>query len=190
MGTCNLFAFSGVSANSVSVALRATPGQQVVDLGIPLRWVKVVTVGRGVGAAVDATQAQLCVGWADGTRQSCAWIGETQSANPITGAREIFDAAIAMISPSAAGGSTTFDVAVSVVGMDAGTGLLTLDVSQTDGGDYELVIFALGDATFPPVRLTQLPLEAAYDYAILRPFMKSGGAVWNTPPPRSNPDEG
>lgn len=37
-------------------------------------------------------------------------------------------------------------------------------------------------------RLTQLPLEIAYDYAILRPFITGDGADWLTPP-RVCPDE-
>ncbi len=32
-----------------------------------------------------------------------------------------------------------------------------------------------------PLRLTQLPLEVAYDYAMLQPFIKGGGLNWVTP---------
>ncbi len=34
-----------------------------------------------------------------------------------------------------------------------------------------------------PLRCTQIPIEAAYDYGIVRPFIKSGGRAWLTPPP-------
>jgi hypothetical protein len=33
------------------------------------------------------------------------------------------------------------------------------------------------------LRCTQIPIEAAYDYGIMRPFIKSGGRAWLTPPP-------
>lgn len=34
-----------------------------------------------------------------------------------------------------------------------------------------------------PVRLTQLPLEIAYDFSILKPYVTGDGLLWNTPPP-------
>ncbi len=33
------------------------------------------------------------------------------------------------------------------------------------------------------LRCTQIPIEAAYDYGVLLPFIKSGGRAWLTPPP-------
>lgn len=38
-------------------------------------------------------------------------------------------------------------------------------------------------ATPVNLRCTQIPLLAAYDYGVTRPFIKSGGRAWLTPPP-------
>lgn len=183
---CNKFAFSGVSANAVSVPLRTTPGQQVIDLGIAARWVKIVAIGTVESATPDVSQAQLSVGWADGTRQGCAWFGETASGSPITGARLLSQGTVVQISAAAAGGSTTFSAVASVTDIDVVTGQLTLDVTAANGTAYQLLIFALGDA-LPPVSgvlATQLPVLAAYDYATMAPLMRDGGRRWRTPPPR------
>lgn len=184
------FAFSGVSAYATTVDLRATTGQQQVDLQIAAKWIKIVTVGIPASSSPDTTEAQISVGWTDGTRQGCAWIRETQSTNPITGKRYLSNNSIArgMTGP---GGQTTFTLVVEVTSVDIVTGTLTLNVSQTDGQAYQLLIFALGDALPPATnaRLTQLPLEIAYDYAILRPFISSGGAAWVTPPRVCSDDE-
>lgn len=34
-----------------------------------------------------------------------------------------------------------------------------------------------------PTRLTQLPLEVAYDYKVLQPSLNAAALLWATPPP-------
>lgn len=146
------FAFSGVRSFAGAANLRTTVGTQVINLGIAARWVKIVTVGIQTSAVVDTTQAQYCVGWADGVNQGCAWMGETQSGHPITGTRYITSGTVVRISPGAAANLTTFSVVANVSDLDPVAGTLTLNVTATDGTPYEILIFALGDAMESPVR--------------------------------------
>lgn len=145
VSACNRFAFSGVRAFADAVPLRTTPGLQVINVGMAARWVKVVTVGTIPGAAVDATQMQLCIGWSDGTRQGCAWIGETESGHPITGTRLLSSNALVRVSAGAAANLTTFTAVASLVDIDGAVGTITLDVTDTDGTPYEILLFVLGD---------------------------------------------
>jgi len=49
------------------------------------------------------------------------------------------------------------------------------------GADFSCVPIVLRLPAIP-LRLTQLPVEVAYDYAMLQPFIKGGGLNWITPP--------
>lgn len=182
----NQFAFSGVAANAVEVPLRTTPGQQVIDLQIAARWVKIVAVGTIASATVDTSQAQLSIGWTDGTRQGCAWTGEVSSAPPVKGTRMLSTDTLVRISATGANqGSTAFSAVADLVDLNVSTGELTIDVTSADGTAYQLLVFALGDALpgSPGALLTQLPIVAAYDYAALSPLIKNAGRSWLTPPP-------
>lgn len=171
VSACNRIAFSGVRAYQTTFALNTTVGQQVVQLPIAARWVKLVTVSAEESAAVDTTQAQLCVGWTDGTRQGCGWYGESHTANPLSGARYLSDSTILQIPPAPALNLTTFDTVVEVVSLDEQTGELTLDITATDGTPYQVALFALGDdIPAPPSttqtirRLRRFPLPFATSY--------------------------
>lgn len=143
---CNRFAFSGVRAYAGTASLRTTPGAQTIALGIAAKWVKIVAVGIEESASVDTAQFQMSTGWTDGTRQSCAWVGETASTSPITGARYLSTSSIIRIAGAGAvGGSTAFSAVASVTSIDNEAGSITLDVSVADGTPYQLLIFALGD---------------------------------------------
>lgn len=149
---CNQVAFSNVKSYATSFTLRTTPGQQTVTLPIAARWLHVAATGLGITSTPDTTQAQWSIGWADGTRQGCCWYGESATGRPILGARYPSNTQVLILPTLADSVSTTFVVQVEVVSINSATGDVVFDVTDTDGGTYEVLLFALGDVLDTPAR--------------------------------------
>lgn len=58
----------------------------------------------------------------------------------------------------------------------------TAVIRMTQMARQVLYPFTCSPGVRPPIRLTQLPLEVAYDYAVIQPFVTGNGFLWATPP--------
>lgn len=175
------FALGGIKAASGADLQPAAPGVQVIDAGIKIRAFLILSVDAAASASVRTDLASLCIGVADGTRVGCVWTADNKNGNgTLTGARYVSNGHI-QVGGTPAAGSTTFTATATAVSFSGTEARITW--SAVNGAQPQFLWLALGEQVDPVVRLTQLPLEVAYDFGILKPYVVGDGALWATPPP-------
>lgn len=181
VGGFSYFALGGIKAAAGAALQPAAPGTLVIDTGIKVRAFLILSVDAPASASVRTDIASLCIGVADGTRVGCVWSGDATNGNAaLTGARYVSNGHVQLGGTPNAGSTVFTSAAVSVtfVGTEA-----RITWSAVSGAQPQFQWLALGEQVDPVVRLTQLPLEVAYDFGILKPYVVGDGALWATPPP-------
>ena len=121
-------------------------GAQTVSLGINAAAVLFLSI-RTTSTSVQSPEAQLVLGWANGTNQHGFWSGEKRNGNtsPIYGARYLSDSTVLGFG-TPDGASTTFASVAAVTDLSR-RGHVTLDWSAVDGTAREILWFAVGGPT-------------------------------------------
>ena len=127
----------------------ASPGTQVVTVGIAPYVVFVQSVGAASSALLRTDQLEWCAGAMDGTRGHSVWCGEigNNPSAPLGGRKVSTTDVLQFATPN--GVSTTFTNRAQFVSFDAVAGTFTVNWSAVDGTAREIQWFALGPATSP-----------------------------------------
>lgn len=141
-----VFQGANIKVATGSFRAKATTGSQTITTGVKAKWLVLVSTGTPPSATPFGSSANFSMGWADGTRQGCMWVGETSNhnVNPINGARYLSDSQILRLG-TAARGSTTFQNIAEVTDIsDFGT--FTVNWITADGSEPEVLWFVVGEA--------------------------------------------
>ncbi len=139
-------------------------GVQAISTGINAAWIVFLSTGRAATNTVHTPEFQWARGWADGTRQSGLWVGDSTPGNagPFTGARYLSTSHVVQFG-TPDGGSTAFTASAKVTSI-APTGSVELTWDVVDGIEREVLWFAVGTSIpgpepFPPGQTATMPMR-------------------------------
>lgn len=176
-----VLAFCGASVITACGVLTqpTSTGLQNFTTGINAKWIMFVSTGRASTTAVNDPEYQMVRGWADGTTQSCVWIGDSTPGNagPFTGARYLSTVNILNFGTPDAG-STFFTSSARLTDLSSiGAAQLTWD--SVDGVEREILWFAMGEAVSPPTPVPPAVATATFMRKLRRSPTISQEQMWN-----------